>query len=148
MISFRVEGPFEIKPLHLHYGRVIQKEVIEKFWEENPECSEGLGCYIFGMRTGGGLIPIYVGKSSTGFRHECFQHHKLTHYNEAIASQKGTPIMFFVVKDSGSNAPALSAAAAASPAAATSSSRATSAPATPWKSSSAATPTWASRPTP
>ena len=104
MICFRVEGPFEIKPLHGTYGRLIQKEAIEKFWEENPGCSEDSGCYVFGLRTGGGFTPIYVGQSSNGFKHECFQHHKLTHYNEAIAMHKGTPIMFFVVKDSGPQA--------------------------------------------
>ena len=104
MISFRVEGPFDIKPLHRQYGRIIQKEVIDRFWEENPGCSDDVGCYVFGLRTGGGLTPIYVGQSSTGFKHECFQDHKLTHYNEAIVTHTGTPIMFFVVKDSGPQA--------------------------------------------
>ena len=63
-----------------------------------------MGCYIFGLRTGGGLTPIYVGKSSTGFKRECFQHDKLTHYNEALVMHSGTPVMFFVVKDSGPEA--------------------------------------------
>jgi hypothetical protein len=101
MIHFRVEGPFEVEPLHGKHGRVIQKECIERFWEENPELADEIGCYIFGLRTGGGLTPIYVGQSKTGFKRECFQHHKLTYYNEAVVTHTGTPIMFFVVRDSG-----------------------------------------------
>jgi hypothetical protein len=32
---------------------------------------------------------------------ECFQHHKLTPYNEALVTRGRIPIMFFVVKDAG-----------------------------------------------
>lgn len=101
MIRFRVEGPLEVKPLQGKHGRMIEKGGIETFWEENPDLADEVGCYIFGMRTGGGLTPIYVGQSKTGFKHECFQYHKLAHYNEALVTRNGTPIMFFVVKDAG-----------------------------------------------
>lgn len=101
MIQFQVEGPLEIKPLHGSHGRLIERSAIERFWEDNPELAEEIGCYIFGMRSGGGLMPIYVGQSTTGFKHECFQHHKLTHYNEALVTRSGTAIMFFVLKESG-----------------------------------------------
>ncbi|HEY7315542.1 MAG TPA: hypothetical protein VH643_39805 [Gemmataceae bacterium] len=101
MIRFRVEGPLVVRPLQGIHGRMIEKSAIERFWEENPDLADEVGCYIFGMRSGGGLTPIYVGQSTTGFKHECFQHHKLTHYNEALVTRNGTPIMFFVVKDAG-----------------------------------------------
>ena len=104
MIHFRVEGPFVIEPLHGRHGRVIQKDVIEKFWEHNPALADEVGCYIFGFRAGPGLTPVYVGQSKTGFKHECFQPHKLMHYNEALAMRSGTPILIFVVKDTGPQA--------------------------------------------
>jgi len=98
-INFRVEGPLDVKPHQGPHGRIIQVENSKKFWEENPDLAEAVGCYIFGLRTGGGLTPIYVGQSKTGFRKECFQPHKLNHYNGALANRTGTPIMFFVVPD-------------------------------------------------
>lgn len=101
MIRFRVEGPLVIAPLQGSHGRMIEKTAIAKFWEQNQELADEVGCYVFGMRTGGGLTPIYVGQSKTGFQHECFHYHKLAHYNEALITRSGTPIMFFVVKDSG-----------------------------------------------
>ena len=49
------------------------------------------------------MVPAYVGQAKAGFRNECFDHHKLTHYNTALVKRKsGTPIMFFVCKEEGS----------------------------------------------
>jgi hypothetical protein len=104
MIRFRVEGPLEIKPSQGMNGRVIDKDSVETFWEENADLADEVGCYIFGLRSRGGLTPIYVGQSTTGFKHECFHWQKKVYYDEALVMRSGTPIMFFVVKDSGSEA--------------------------------------------
>jgi hypothetical protein len=105
MLSFRVEGPFEIEPIHEQGGKLIERSSVETFWNDADKAhlADAVGCYVFGFRAGTGILPVYVGQSKTGFKHECFDHHKLTHYNTALVKKlKGTPIMFFVVKDEGS----------------------------------------------
>ena len=103
MITFRPEGPFNVKPTRGSSGRLIDQASADRLWRDHPDLAEGIGCYIFGVRAGrGGYVPIYVGKASTGFRHECFADHKLKHYNNALNARGAcTPVMFFVVKESG-----------------------------------------------
>jgi hypothetical protein len=105
MIKFNVEGPYEIEPIHAPGGKLIEKSAVEKFWmdEKKSELAECVGCYVFGFRSSRGIVPAYVGQAKTGFRNECFDHHKLTHYNTALVKRKsGTPVMFFVSKAEGS----------------------------------------------
>lgn len=73
------------------------------FWESVEQMDEGLseaiGIYIFGIRAAKGIVPWYVGKAEKQpFMKECFQHHKLTHYNNAIVGRKGTPILTLIAK--------------------------------------------------
>ena len=61
--------------------------------------SGAIGCYIFSIRAGKGVLPWYVGLAEKqSFRKECFTSHKLKHYNNAIASRKGTPLLTLVAK--------------------------------------------------
>jgi hypothetical protein len=86
-------------------GKLIEKSAVEKFWcdDKKAHIADAVGCYVFGFRAGRGMVPAYVGQAKTGFRNECFDHHKLTHYNTALVKRKsGTPIMFFVCKEGGS----------------------------------------------
>jgi hypothetical protein len=50
------------------------------------------------MRAGKGVRPIYVGKATKSFKHECFALHKIAcHYGPALSnSGKGTPVLFLV----------------------------------------------------
>lgn len=103
MLLFRVAGPFEVHPTEYAAGRMIDKGSSDRFWAEHGDLASEVGCYVFGFRASHGLIPAYVGQSKTGFKHECFQHHKLTHYNSALLDRiAGTPIMFFVLRSEGS----------------------------------------------
>lgn len=105
MIRFNIEGPFEIEPIRAPGGKLIEKSAVEKFWSDDGKThlAESVGCYVFGFRSGRGIVPAYVGQAKTGFRNECFDHHKLTHYNTALVKRKaGTPVMFFVCKAEGS----------------------------------------------
>ena len=79
------------------------KNEISAFWEKVDSLENGLsnaiGIYIFSIRTGGGTLPWYVGKSEkTGFIRECFQSHKIKHYDNCIASRKGTPLLTLIPK--------------------------------------------------
>lgn len=61
-------------------------------------CGSNAGCYIFGLRSGGGTIPYYAGRTAKTLKNECFQAHKLAKYHAALVSvAKGTPVMFFLV---------------------------------------------------
>ena len=80
------------------------KESMSLFWatvDSQPEdgVSGSIGCYIFSVRAGRGILPWYVGLAEKqSFRKECFTSHKLVHYNNVLASQKGTPMMTFISK--------------------------------------------------
>lgn len=80
------------------------KKLQAEFWDcVDGEVEEGLsgaiGCYIFSIRAGKGILPWYVGLAiKQSFRKECFTSHKLLHYNNAIAGRKGTPLLTLVPK--------------------------------------------------
>ncbi len=80
------------------------RKAITSFWERvDKELEEGLsgaiGCYLFSIRAGRGELPWYVGLAQRqSFRKECFTDHKLKHYNSAIASRKGTPLLTLIPK--------------------------------------------------
>jgi hypothetical protein len=80
------------------------RESLKAFWlHVDTELENGLsgaiGCYIFSIRAGKGVLPWYVGLAGKqSFRQECFASHKLVHYNNAIASRKGTPRLTLIAK--------------------------------------------------
>ena len=99
ILVFDVEGPREVP---FHYGtrgrRLITSDDGAQFFADNEDIGERRGCYVFGLRSGGGITPWYVGKTLAYFDGECFQSHKLMKYNEALFSAgKGTPVLLFVV---------------------------------------------------
>jgi hypothetical protein len=61
MIKFKVEGPYEIEPIREPGGKLIEKSAVEKFWsdEEKAHLAEAVGCYVFGFRSGRGMVPAY-----------------------------------------------------------------------------------------
>lgn len=80
------------------------KESLNDFWGKvDNQLEEGLsgaiGCYVFSIRAGKGVLPWYVGLAEKqSFRRECFTSHKLVHYNNAIAKRTGTPLLTLVAK--------------------------------------------------
>jgi hypothetical protein len=95
---FVVEGPREVPFYQGKAGRTITDDNVREFWKINAEFGSRKGCYVFGIRAGGGFRPAYVGKATKSFRQEVFTHHKLTRYQQFLADfLKGTPVLFFVV---------------------------------------------------
>ncbi|MCX4152648.1 MULTISPECIES: hypothetical protein [Paraburkholderia] len=80
------------------------KQSQANFWEYvDNEIENGLsgaiGCYIFSIRAGKGVLPWYVGLAmKQSFRKECFTSHKLLHYNNSVAGRKGTPLLTLIPK--------------------------------------------------
>lgn len=58
---------------------------------------KGIGCYIFGIRAGGGIRPYYVGKAAKSFGQEIFTPHKLNIYNTVLGGiNKGNPVIILI----------------------------------------------------
>lgn len=80
------------------------KDSLAGFWETvDSQIADGLsgaiGCYIFSVRAGKGVLPWYVGLAEKqSFRKECFTSQKLFHYNNVIAKRRGTPLLTLIAK--------------------------------------------------
>lgn len=92
---FESFGPFQITRTD---GKIAATQ--RDLWDAVNERCEGLsraiGCYAFCLGKGETLRPWYVGQTTaqTGFFGECFQVHKLDHYNEALhRTKRGWPAL-------------------------------------------------------
>jgi hypothetical protein len=96
MTSFEVHGPFEVTHEKRKGGRTL---VFDDFWASDANyLADAKGCYVFAMRAGGGLQPIYVGKATKTFKQETFNATNKHKYNNGFSTYgKGTPLIYFVV---------------------------------------------------
>jgi hypothetical protein len=97
VLTFSVQGPFPV-PVYLgRAAKTITSDNATQFWQRNPALADRRGCYVFGMRTGRSVMPLYVGRATVSFRREVFQPHKLSRYQHGLADYKrGTPVLLFV----------------------------------------------------
>lgn len=90
-------GPYEVPLYVAAAGRGVDTDRLDEFWDRTDECKDERGCYVFGMRSGGGTKPVYVGKATRSFGQECFSPHKLLKVNSALADYvRGRLVVFFV----------------------------------------------------
>ena len=83
-------------------AKQISRDDAKAFWDDKDAASVGdkQGCYVFALQAAKGFKAWYVGKATKSMAQECFEFHKLQHYNEVLfKGHKGTPVMFFVVLD-------------------------------------------------
>jgi len=94
-VTFEVMGPFDVQvPKDT---RVITRDEGAAFFRSHPHLRNRRGAYVFGLRSGGGMTPIYVGEATRAYGQECFTNDKLLKYAIGMAPyEKGTPILFFV----------------------------------------------------
>src|SRR6266568_4281043 len=98
MLSFTVEGPFDVPFYQGKAAKTISSEEAREFWETYPKYASRRGCYIFAIRAGGGITPIYVGKATGTFKSETFTADKLAKYQRGLADYlKGSPVLFLVL---------------------------------------------------
>jgi hypothetical protein len=99
--TFEVFGPFSVPFIRMDSGVKWIKQGCPDFWKRAGHAashSESRGCYVFGLQSGRGITPHYVGKSENSFRKEAFTYQKVIYYNETLAKQTwGRPVMFLVV---------------------------------------------------
>jgi len=109
--TLHVYGPYEIpfRVIHGNVKNIDRDPHVEKFWNgiKSDNSSKKLlnkqGCYVFAIRAGKGFNPWYIGKTTKRFKDECFQPHKLEHYNTVLNHGiTGSPVMFFVAPEGNS----------------------------------------------
>lgn len=95
IVDFSVHGPFEVPVDSL---RSIHEEKVRKeFWEANEELSGTKGCYVFALRSGRGIKPLYVGRTTrASFRRECFNDKNQNDLNRAMRNTRGTLLLFLI----------------------------------------------------
>lgn len=107
MTEFVVLGPFEV-PVHVGNGRIVRDEEGREFFRHHPTLASKRGCYIFAMRSGGGITPTYVGKATKSFGQECFTSHKLGKCNQSLVRySKGKLVLFLFERPNGKGNPSV-----------------------------------------
>jgi len=96
MATFTVEGPYEISYEQKAGGRVLN---FSNFWAgQAADVADSCGCYVFAIRSGGGEMPLYVGKATKSFRQETFNPANRHKYHQGFSDySRGTPIVYFIV---------------------------------------------------
>ncbi len=102
MTQFIPAGPFDVPIYTGKAGRIVRAEEGDAFFTHHQSLKNKTGCYIFAMRSGGGITPTYVGKATKGFGQECFAAHKLGKCNQTLVDYvKGTLVVFFFESPAG-----------------------------------------------
>lgn len=101
-MNYEIFGGFTI-PRKPRKHAVADARDRRAFWDdvetERVGLSAAVGCYVFAIRAGGGIVPWYVGRTcSQSFKNECFELHKLRHYDDVISGQRGTPLLYFAAR--------------------------------------------------
>ena len=95
--GFVVTGPLKVTKRHT--TKRIEQSDSESFWRHHHELADERGCYVFGVRSGGGMTPWYAGKTAKSFKAEVFTPANRDKYNSALAEfDKGTPVVFLVYR--------------------------------------------------
>jgi hypothetical protein len=108
-MNFYFYGPYRL-PIDDSNGLISRdSRVLKDFWDDvvdNPKIKDhaglsyGCGCYLFGLRSGGGIKIHYVGQANRqSFRKEALTPSKRELYNSAMRAQdKGAPVLFLVAR--------------------------------------------------
>lgn len=106
MSEFIVSGPHLVPVYHGKVARIVRAEEGDAFFKTHPSLKARTGCYVFAMRSGGGITPLYVGKATKSFGQECFTAHKLGKCNQILADYaKGSLVLFLFESPQGKKAP-------------------------------------------
>ena len=109
IVDFSVHGPYVVPTDELR--NVDEGKVRDAFGDNTKMLSAAKGCYVFALRSGRGITPLYVGRTTrASFQTECFNHKNLKDLNRALEVERGTLLLFLVkYEKSGRGADNLSA---------------------------------------
>ncbi len=67
IVLFDILGPYEVPSLEGAAGKNIGPVEGRMFFAAYPAPALKKGCYVFGVRSGRGITPVYVGKATRSF---------------------------------------------------------------------------------
>lgn len=106
MSEFIVSGPYLVPVYKGKVARIVRSEEGDSFFKQHPSLKTKNGCYVFAMRSGGGITPMYVGKATKSFGQECFTSHKLGKCNQVLADYaRGSLVLFLFESPQGKKTP-------------------------------------------
>lgn len=98
-MKFNIQGPYELERSKglIDSSAKARREYWERIDDDIPGLSDACGCYVFSIKASRGMLPWYIGKAERQpFKKECLSHHKINHFNNAIAERRGIPVLFFI----------------------------------------------------
>lgn len=73
----------------------------KQFWKEHSHLGNQRGVFVFALKTGKAITPIYVGQAKKTFSQECFADGKMNKYKDGLCHHtQGRAVMFFIVHPS------------------------------------------------
>jgi len=106
MLTFTVHGPCPVPYYAGKAARVITRDDRTEFWKHTRSMLDRRGCYLFAVRTGRGITPLYVGRTRNTFGNEVFQPEKLAKYQHGLADyRRGFPVLLFIAAEVRRGAP-------------------------------------------
>ncbi len=98
---FEIFGPFEVPRKHnglVDASREAKRGFVSQVEATREGLSDAHGCYVFGIASGRGTLPWYVGKAENlSFLREVFTPTKLVHYNDVLSDRyRGKPVLFLI----------------------------------------------------
>lgn len=99
MAEWYVTGPIEVPIIFQGLARFIDEARIDDLCEVYSQMLETGGVYVFGARSGGGIMPIYVGMTETRkIKEEAFNHKNCNNINKYINGKKCTLVLFTITR--------------------------------------------------
>lgn len=98
---FSVYGPYSIDRKHApskQWQKIAWREVDEKV---GADLSNAKGVYVYSLRHGKKITPLYVGITNRGFRNEVFAVHNLQKISYNWRDEKGTIVLHLLAKPKG-----------------------------------------------
>ena len=100
---FEVYGPFTLPRQEsglIDVSREKKKSFLEDIEKVRSGLSKSHGCYVFGLASGRGALPWYVGKAEKlSFSDEMLTPTKLLHYNNVLAGRRrGKPVVYLIAR--------------------------------------------------
>lgn len=109
MSTWFVSGPVDVPMVQKGAARFIDEAAIDELCEECTELDRPAGVYAFGLRTGGGIVPVYIGMTEgRSLRKEAFNDRNVKQIDRYINEHRGTLVIFTVTQVKGPGKPNIS----------------------------------------
>jgi hypothetical protein len=109
MSNWFVSGPVDVPMIQKGAARFIDETSIDELCEGCAELERPAGVYVFGLRTGGGIVPVYIGMTEgRSLRREAFNDRNVKQIDRYINEHKGTLVIYVVTQIKGPGKPNIS----------------------------------------